>query len=53
MSSVGFQIVECACIVELKALQGYSKLQVKHPNAKVWGLISEDILTLDGESVVN
>ena len=71
------QVVECACIVELKALGGYQKLQAKHPEVKVvnffaslacavsyhpnpvvatvsrhylqvWGLISEDVLTLEG-----
>lgn len=29
------KIVECACIVELKALQGYQKLQAKHPGVEV------------------
>jgi hypothetical protein len=43
------QIVECACIVELKCLAGYQKLQAKHPGVNVWGLISEDILQLKGE----
>lgn len=66
------QVVECACIVELKALGGYQKLQAKHPEVKVrssvqassflhsflmfhqrnflqvWGLISEDVLNLEG-----
>ena len=36
-------------MVELKVLGGYGKLQAKHPNVKVWGLISEDILTLEGK----
>lgn len=49
MSAAGFQIVECACIVELKMLQGYAKLKAKHPSVNVWGLISEDILTLEGK----
>ena len=35
-------------MVELKALGGYQKLQSKHPNVRVWGLISEDVLTLEG-----
>mmetsp|Transcript_8785 Transcript_8785/g.7852 ORF Transcript_8785/g.7852 Transcript_8785/m.7852 type:complete len:198 (-) Transcript_8785:18-611(-) len=48
LSAVGAQIVECACMVELKALGGYSRLQSKHPGVNVWGLISEDILTLKG-----
>ena len=48
LAAVGADIVECACIVELKFLGGYQKLQAKHPEVKVWGLISEDILQLDG-----
>lgn len=35
-------------MVELKALGGYGKLQKKHPEVRVWGLISEDILQLKG-----
>jgi adenine phosphoribosyltransferase len=42
-------VVECACMVELKMLGGYAKLQARHPTAKVWGLISEDILLLEGK----
>ena len=49
LKTAGAVIVECACIVELKCLGGYSKLQAKHPDAKVWGLISEDILLLEGK----
>lgn len=41
-------VVECACVVELKALGGYEKLKSKFPAIKVWGLISEDILQLEG-----
>ena len=48
LKSVGATIVECACMVELKGLGGYAKLQARHPGVKVWGLISEDILTLEG-----
>ena len=43
MKTAGAEVVECACIVELKALGGYGKLQAKHPGTKVWGLISENI----------
>jgi adenine phosphoribosyltransferase len=50
LSSIGAVVVECACVVELKALGGYEKLQKKHKDVKVWGLISEDLLTLDGEA---
>jgi hypothetical protein len=35
--------------VELKALGGYGKLKAKHPTVQVWGLISEDILQLEGK----
>ena len=35
LASVGATIVECACMVELKMLGGYSKLQAKHPSVKV------------------
>jgi adenine phosphoribosyltransferase len=48
LAAVGATIVECACVVELKALGGYAKLNAKHPTVKVWGLISEDILLLEG-----
>jgi adenine phosphoribosyltransferase len=41
-------VVECACMVELKMLNGAGKLKEKHPSAKVWALISEDILQLEG-----
>lgn len=47
--AAGANVVECACMVELKMLGGYEKLQIRHPGIKVWGLISEDILTLNGE----
>jgi len=48
LAAVGATIVECACMVELKGLGGYTKLQAKHPGVNVWGLISEDILQLQG-----
>ena len=51
LSSVGADIVECACVVQLKALGGYEKLQQKHPSVKVWALISEDVLQLEGTLV--
>jgi adenine phosphoribosyltransferase len=49
LASQGATIVECACMVELKFLEGYKKLQALHPDTKVWGLISEDVLTLEGK----
>lgn len=48
MKAVGATVVECACMVELKALGGYQKLTAKHPEIAVWGMISEDVLTLEG-----
>lgn len=48
ITAVGGTIVECACIVELKMLGGYAKLQQKHAGVKVWALISEDILQKEG-----
>lgn len=50
LRTVGAEIVECACMVELKMLGGYEKLRAKHPDTKVWGMISEDILLLEGEA---
>lgn len=49
MTSMQITVVECACMVELKALGGYERLKAKYPDIKVWGLISEDVLTLAGE----
>ena len=43
-------IVECACMVEIKVLNGYGKLKEKHPAVDVWALISEDLLQLQGET---
>ena len=48
LAAAGAVIVECACVVELKMLGGFAKLNEKHPGTKVWGLISEDVLTLEG-----
>lgn len=48
LKAVGATVVECACMVELKMLGGYQKLQAKHPEISVWGMISEDVLTLEG-----
>jgi len=35
LASLDAIIVECACMVELKALGGYQKLQSKHPSTQV------------------
>lgn len=45
----GAEVVECACMIELKFLNGVGKLQESHPDVPVWSLISEDILTVKGE----
>jgi adenine phosphoribosyltransferase len=50
LTSVQVTVVECACMVELKALGGYERLRAKYPEMKVWGLISEDVLTLAGDT---
>jgi adenine phosphoribosyltransferase len=50
LTSVNVTVVECACMVELKALGGYERLRAKYPDIRVWGLISEDVLTLAGSS---
>lgn len=41
LASLNAVIVECACMVELKALGGYQKLQSKHPSTQVETLCSE------------
>eukprot|EP00752_Nemacystus_decipiens_P003792 g3489.t2 len=45
VKSLGAEVVECACMIELKALNGVGKLHERHPDVPVWSLISEDILT--------
>ncbi|CAM9331042.1 unnamed protein product [Discosporangium mesarthrocarpum] len=48
---LGAEVVECACMIELKALDGVGKLHSKHPDVPVWSLISEDVLTVDGATL--
>lgn len=48
LSEQGAEVVECACMIELKALNGVGKLHETHPDVPVWSLISEDILTVKG-----
>lgn len=45
----GAEVVECACMIELKALNGVGKLHKHHPDVPVWSLISEDVLTVEGK----
>lgn len=40
----GAKVVECACMVELKFLNGRAKVQEKFPDTNVWGFISEEVL---------
>lgn len=49
--SQGAEVVECACMIELKALNGVGKLHESHPDVPVWSLISEDILTVNGQDI--
>jgi adenine phosphoribosyltransferase len=45
---LGANVVECACIVELKCLAGGAKIREKY-GVNVWALISEDVLQLEGQ----
>ena len=60
MRKVGATVVECACVVELKlfidpppesGLPNRTKMWKEKgiDDVPVWGLISEDVLTLQGE----
>eukprot|EP00392_Amoebophrya_sp_AT5.2_P002871 g2876.t1 len=49
VAKAGGHIVECGCVVELRALEGYKKLQKAHTGVEVWALISEAVLTTKGE----
>ena len=57
---LGGLVVECACVVELKmfvdpapdsGLPSRTKLfqELGHSNTRIWGLISEDVLTNEAE----
>ncbi|CAM9554464.1 unnamed protein product [Choristocarpus tenellus] len=48
LKGLGAEVLECACMIELKALDGVGNLHSKHPDVPVWSLISEDILTVEG-----
>eukprot|EP00903_Cladosiphon_okamuranus_P017518 g16133.t1 len=49
VKSLGAEVVECACMIELKALNGVGRLHKRHPDVPVWSLISENILDVKGE----
>eukprot|EP00608_Synchroma_pusillum_P011162 CAMPEP_0198420694 /NCGR_PEP_ID=MMETSP1452-20131203/1085_1 /TAXON_ID=1181717 /ORGANISM="Synchroma pusillum, Strain CCMP3072" /LENGTH=207 /DNA_ID=CAMNT_0044140861 /DNA_START=55 /DNA_END=678 /DNA_ORIENTATION=- len=51
LASLGAVVVECACLVELKALAGFERLRAAHPGVEIWSLISEDVLTVAGNTV--
>lgn len=49
VKQLGGNIVECACVVKLKALKADSKLAANgHSDVNIWALVDESILTLDG-----
>jgi len=50
VKQLGGSVVECACMVELRALGAANRIAEQHPEIAVWGLISEQILTRDGEA---
>jgi len=42
-------VVECACVVELKALNAKKKFEsAGHGDVKIWALLDETYLTMDG-----
>ncbi|CAB1107596.1 unnamed protein product [Ectocarpus sp. CCAP 1310/34] len=51
VKGLGAEVVECACMIELKALNGVGKLHERHGDVPVWSLISENILTVKGEEI--
>ena len=48
IKQLGAEIVECTCVVELKKLNARAHLSKRGHHVPIWGLISEDILTLNG-----
>jgi len=46
----GGLVVECGCVVELRQLNARKRfVDQGYANIPIWGLISEDVLTLKGE----
>mmetsp|Transcript_21250 Transcript_21250/g.27883 ORF Transcript_21250/g.27883 Transcript_21250/m.27883 type:complete len:241 (+) Transcript_21250:121-843(+) len=42
-------VVECACMIELKALGAKDRIHAQHPEIPIWSLISESVLTRAGD----
>ena len=49
LTTNGCTVVECACIVELKALAGGDKVRTQYPNTNVYTLMDENALTTEGK----
>jgi adenine phosphoribosyltransferase len=49
VKSVGGVVAECACVVEIKALNAREKFQkAGHSEVPIWAIVGEEVLTLDG-----
>lgn len=49
VKGLGGKVVECACVVEIKALNAEAKFKENgHSDVPIWALMDESILTLDG-----
>jgi adenine/guanine phosphoribosyltransferase-like PRPP-binding protein len=48
LTNIGAVIVDCAVMVELKALGGSAKLQAKYPSVTVWSMLDESLLQRAG-----
>ena len=49
LTNNGCTVVECACIVELKALAGGDKVRAQYPSTNVYTLMDENLLTTEGK----
>ena len=52
LHAMGVEVVECTCLVSLDFLEGFNKVQEKYPSVRCWSLISEHILTVNGEEIM-
>lgn len=49
VKGMGAEVVECACVVEIKFLNATNKFKESgHDDVPIWALMDESILTLDG-----
>jgi adenine/guanine phosphoribosyltransferase-like PRPP-binding protein len=48
LTHIGAVIVDCAVMVELKALGGCAKLHAKYPSVNVWSMLDESMLQRAG-----